>query len=135
MSQPRLLGIPGDLAEDVGLAPALELVRWRGGRRLYVPKSAQPGHEIERRLGREAFAWLVERFGGHNGRTVPIPKCERALMLARDAEIVEKHENGASASELAEEYGLSQRAVNDAIRRGREAEYDPQGELFEQLRA
>lgn len=132
MSEPRLIGMPGDLAEDVSLEAALRLVRWRGGRRLFVPQKAMQGHTIENRLGRAAFVWLVDRYPGEN---IPVPKCERALMHARDAEIAEKHEQGASTSELAEEYNLSMRAVNDAVRRGRESDYDPQGDLFEQLRA
>ncbi len=132
MIEPRLIGIPGDLAAACGLAAALELVRWRGGRRLFIPSTLRDGHPIALRLGTPAFVWLVGRYAGE---TIAVSKCERALMLARDAQIVDAHDAGRSIMELAGEYGLSMRSVSNAIRRGRDSEYNPQADLFDRLRA
>lgn len=134
MSGLPLIGIPRDLATHVSVVAAIELVRWKGGRRLWVPAQLRRGHVIERHLGLPAYQWLVDRFPC---QVIAVSKCSSALIRCRDAEMVTAHAAGRSICELATDYGLSMRAISSAIRRGRSdtAAANPQPDLFEPLRA
>lgn len=54
------------LAAEIGGGPALLLVSFYGGMAhgCYVPAQPVDGHVIEKLIGREAFGWLCQAFGG-----------------------------------------------------------------------
>ena len=123
----ELPGILGELTDSHGVSPALALARWLGGRRLYVPERYVAGHEIERRLGRHAFRWLIQKYPRE---TVEVPRVRKLVQAMRDRAIAEEHEAGRSISELAAKHELTMRGVTLAIQRARERGYDPQFDLF-----
>nr|MBL8410718.1 hypothetical protein [Dechloromonas sp.] len=54
------------LAAEIGGGPALLLCAFYGGMAhgAYVPAQPVEGHVIEKLIGREAFGWLCQAFGG-----------------------------------------------------------------------
>lgn len=63
------------LAAEIGGGPALLLCAFYGGMAhgAYVPTQPADGHVIENLIGREAFGWLVQAFGGE---TLCLPKLD-----------------------------------------------------------
>ncbi len=93
-----------ELAEVAGLAAALKLVELRGGRRVYIPKTADAGHWLAEHIGLPALAVLAARYGGAD---MEIDRCcglRRALVVA-------EYERGVPVSVLAERYGCTERAI------------------------
>lgn len=65
---PKYTRKPNGLAEDmgaiIGFSNTLLICGTRGGRTLYVPEAATPGHLLETLIGPAAFARMVEAWGG-----------------------------------------------------------------------
>ena len=61
-----------ELAEVVGPEAALAIAREFGGRGVYVPHTAYPGHIIEQVIGRGAFERLCKYHGGEELRDIPL---------------------------------------------------------------
>lgn len=70
--------------------------------------------ELARVIGVESYLKLVEIYGG---TTIYIAKSDKVINAKRDREIFNKY-NGFNASQLAKEYGLSDRTVREIISKG-----------------
>lgn len=104
-----LPGILRAMARELGLGPVLRLVRWRGGRHVYIPKDPHDDHPLVHFLGRRAADWLAGRLAGEY---LQVPKAERYMLAVRDADIRRRHwRDGLSADRLAAEYELHVRQV------------------------
>lgn len=97
-----------DVAEAIGLPAALALVERWGGVPVWVPKQVTSEHPLVELLGLEAAGKLSELYGGDYLR---VPRCARAVRLARDAEIQRRYRNGQTAKKLALQYHLTERQI------------------------
>ena len=95
------------LADDLGVQAALDLADWRGGIHLYVPAKIGADHPICQQLGREVADWLVEHCTGY----IKIPAARTYWRALRDAELVERMNQGESGASLAQRYHLDVRSV------------------------
>ena len=101
-----------ELEQVIGLEATLALVERWGGVILYIPQSVPEEHPITEATGAEAAEKLCGYFGGNH---ISMPKAVEYRRLKRDHEIFLKRKTGMKASELAREYGLTQRHVFDII--------------------
>lgn len=119
------------VVDAIGVSAALSIVlRW-AGRKLYVPRpeGLTDEHELVELLGMP-LAWkLASAIGSRGiGRVILIPQCQRMLLDQRDAEILRRGkpvlEGGAgqSAFVIAQDYGLTDRAVRSILARQRAEE-------------
>lgn len=74
------------------------MVRWRGGRSIYIPQEITAERELVKHVGWKAATWLV-----HYASTAPITKrkgdaYKRAL---RDHDILAHHQEGVPVARLA----------------------------------
>lgn len=69
--------------------------------------------QIAETIGLEAYLKLVKIYGGTN---IYIAKIDKLLSIKRDEEIVKRF-NGYNFKSLANQYGLSERAVREIINR------------------
>lgn len=108
-----------ELAETIGLAPALALVEWKWGSRYHVPEKlpTEPTHPLLTRLGADAAAELVKHWGGLR---IDIPKCAAALRAVRDERIRAARAGGMSEAEACRQFGLAPRRVRQITSEGRE---------------
>jgi len=96
------------LAEEVSLHVAVRLTEWRGGTRVWIPiKPVPAGHELQRRVGREAADWLVAEYGGD---WLDVPRAAQWLRAQRNARIRADSEH-MSTRELALREGLTERRI------------------------
>lgn len=103
-----------EVADAVGLADAIELVRRWGGRTLYVPKKVRSSDPLALTLGFESARRLVAAFGGQE---LQLPSERNALLDLRNAKIVEEYETGlVSCESIGLRYGLTRQAVEKIIR-------------------
>jgi len=113
------------LVRRIGFDDALKLVRARGGRQIWIPKTASADRVLAQIIGIAALEKLCE---AHRGERLELPKSDKILMQARNAAIVERREAGDSYAEIARDFGLTRRWVIEICNAAREA--DRQGNLF-----
>ncbi len=111
-----------ELAEAVGLADAIAIVRRWGGRELYVPTTVRQGDALALTLGLETaqklVTWCNERTIG--GRSVQLPAERNALLDLRNAAIVAGLVARRSHESLALEYGLTRQMIGRIAKLARE---------------
>jgi Mor family transcriptional regulator len=107
-----------ELADTIGLADAIALVRRWGGRRLYCPVQVGPGDPLALTMGLESARRLVAAFGG---QSLQLPAERNALLDLRNAAIVAAAAGGQSHEKIGITYGLTRQAVSHILRvhRGR----------------
>jgi Mor family transcriptional regulator len=108
-----------ELADTIGLADAIELIRRWGGRRLYCPVQVNPGDPLALTMGLESARRLVAAFGG---QSLQLPAERNALLDLRNAAIISAAEAGQSHEKVGLTYGLTRQAVSHIIRAHRERE-------------
>ena len=101
------------LSELIGKAVALLLCEEYGGETLYIRKSIaigdatlRPWHEI---IGQSACERLNARLGG---KRVYIPMAPAEMLADRNAAILQRLQQGESASAVARDINLSLRSIN-----------------------
>lgn len=106
------------LAELIGKAGALNLCEQYGGQTLYIRKSDPLPDGLARHwseyFGLEAYERLVERLGGQR---VYIPMAPPELLLERDTAILARRRAGESAVDIARDFQLTPRSVNNIYTR------------------
>jgi len=108
-----------ELADKVGLADTIEIVRRWGGRELYVHAKVEPGDPLALVMGLESARRLVEHFGGQR---LQLPAERNALLDLRNAAIIAEHKEGHSHEQIGVRYGLTRQAVSHILRVHRERE-------------
>lgn len=96
------------LIRALGVADTALLLRWRGGRRLCLPQSAERS-ELAQLIGPAAVQKLIEIFGA--GTWIQLPKVDKIILAERNKEILAEYAAGHSISEIAVRYGLTWRRV------------------------
>ena len=130
MHTPPAVRLPASIlsmVQVIGISAALSLVRERGGIRLYVPLAAHADHPISEMIGIERMQDLVRVYGGEE---VEIPRCASALKAQRDHEIGERHDAGASQTELARAYQMTERNIKKILAARRAGLAEDQLDLF-----
>lgn len=108
------------LADEVGSIIASTIRNRWGGQPLYVPRNMAPDHPIAITVGLDCAKVLVEKYGG--SWIEYIPKRDKT---ERDEEIIRLRQNGLTIVDIATEFGLSKRLVQQVCegvkpeRRGR----------------
>ena len=98
------------LVRAIGVAQTFTLLRWRGGRRLKLPRDSTRS-EIAAIVGADALEGLLQEFGPHEILT--LPKVDKLLLQLRDHALRAEHAGGRGKSiqELAGAYGLTTRHI------------------------
>jgi Mor family transcriptional regulator len=107
--------IPFNFLEVVDITDedtAMQLVNHFGGRRVYIPKYPREGKGIAQAIGLKAASKLAARYGGDY---LHIPFCQALKQEMRDRQILSARQQGAKTAELAKQFNLSQRRVQEII--------------------
>ncbi|MDE2468842.1 MAG: hypothetical protein KGL35_08880 [Bradyrhizobium sp.] len=96
------------IVRAIGIAQAFVLLRWRGGRRLKLPRDGARS-ELAAIIGTAALEALVAEFGAQEILT--LPKVDKMILQLRDRQMHVEHAGGSSVPQLAGLYGLTTRHV------------------------
>jgi hypothetical protein len=125
----RLHNIPKsmqDIIDIVGIDCALKIVQHYGGGALYVPKKPETTHQLVEMLGFPIFCKLVSVY---NGQFLPIPRCHKAILSARNQQILKEFLAGRSQRKLAYKHNLTERTIHSIVHNVRFLD-DYSGNLF-----
>ncbi len=103
-----------ELADVVGLAPALNICQRWGGEALYVPVKVRRFDPLVLVLGLETAQRLVKAFGGER---LQLPGEVQSLLDLRNRSILHDHRSGMSNQQIGSRYGLSRQSVTYILRR------------------
>ncbi len=103
-----------ELADVVGLAPALNICQRWGGEALYVPVKVQRFDPLALVLGLETAQLLATTFGG---QVLQLPTEVNSLLDLRNRSILHDHRSGMSNQQIGIRYGLSRQSVTYILRR------------------
>lgn len=114
-----------EIRDLIGLPLTFAIVTRWGGVRLYVPQRMPDDHPIVEAIGREA----AEKLAGTYGREfLPIPRAWRSFKAMRNRRIRAEKAGGASASQLARRYHMTERMIWIIL--GEQLADDRQSSLF-----
>lgn len=91
-----------------------------GGTRLIVPKVADCDHELAYLMGMDDLVKFCHLLGGS---VFECPRCMKALRAVQDNRILQEKRAGATLSQLARRYRITERCVTYSLRRAEKAEY------------
>lgn len=114
------------LIELLGFDVTLKLLKARGGRRIWIPKTAAGDRVLAQVVGHRALETLVEHYAGE---MLELPSDEKLITQVRNRLMVAARADGASYAELAEQFGVSRRWAIEVCNAA--AEDDKQGRLFD----
>lgn len=103
------------VAQAAGIAAALRLVEQRGGVAVYVPHSAQAGHELATLVGLAGLQALCKAYPGEH---LVVPMARAALTEIRNRQLRADRANGSSVRELSLGYNLHRRRVQQILAEG-----------------
>ena len=115
-----------ELAEIIGVEGAILLSEHWPGVRLPVPHNVRADHPIVLAIGMKRAEALCEHYGGE---PVTVPRGAAYLRALRNAEMLRRYHEGASARALAVEYGLHENHSYALVAR---QTAEQQGDLFHQ---
>lgn len=113
-----------NIAELIGVAASINLVRVWGGVRLYIPASAGIGHTIANVIGQQELETLCAEYGGE---TITLPAINNVDMQLKYRQIKKLLAEGVSNRDVALRTGYTQRHIERIRRQFRE---DNQLDLF-----
>jgi hypothetical protein len=105
-----LPGILSDIAQLIGVEPALALAEAFGGTRLNIPKTIPAAHRIAGVVGYENAQLVAPRWGGQLMR---IPSAKAARLQLR---VFQLRDEGLSMAKIALDCQISQRHVENLLR-------------------
>lgn len=103
-----------ELVEIGGLAAALALVNFRGGRRVKWPRHPKPDHFLVPVIGFEA---LQAYCAVYDGSEISIPKCQSALQALKHQAILSDSQGGMNNVQLAEKYHYTEAGMRSLRKR------------------
>lgn len=101
-----------DLADAIGYQPTVRLIRAYGGRRLYIPRKADPEHPLSLTVGHAAATHLADLYPGER---LELPDEQSSILDLRNRRIVAEHRRGRDVRALARDYGLSARMIRKIL--------------------
>ncbi|MEE8597823.1 MAG: Mor transcription activator family protein [bacterium] len=96
------------LKDVIGLPVTMELVKYFGGTRLFIPKRVAEKHKLSIFLGYENAKCLSEFFGGE---LITVPRAANFFRKQRNQSIIKAYDNGTRVRELALEYKITERQI------------------------
>ncbi|WP_042886310.1 hypothetical protein [Cupriavidus necator] len=108
MDRIKANGVLEDVSAEIGYTATSLLVAWFGGANVYIPATADKSHPVARLIGHAAFRRLVAAYGSE---TLWIPGGHLEAMDRRDRLIAERLAHGAGTREIAAEFGITERRV------------------------
>jgi Mor family transcriptional regulator len=115
----------------------MELVKSFGGLRTLIPikQSGAAWDALVMAIGERRAKELQ---ASHKGESIYIPRCQKALVAARWAKIHADYDDGKTVAELARDYILSYRQIENILKKPTQAPNQPsapdagpsQGQLF-----
>ncbi|GAB3085713.1 hypothetical protein GCM10027081_00350 [Cupriavidus yeoncheonensis] len=108
MDRTKANGVLEDVSAEIGYTATSLLVAWFGGANLYIPATADKSHPVARLIGHAAFRHLVAAYGSE---TLWIPRGHLEAIDRRDRLIAERLALGAGTREIAAEFGITERRV------------------------
>lgn len=111
------------IVRAIGIAAAFQLLRWRGGRRLKLPRDSART-ELTAIIGVTALEALLAEFGAFEILT--LPKVDKMVLQLRDRQMCAEHAggDGKSIADLAGLYGLTTRHVLNILGTGRRTQQE-----------
>ena len=97
-----------DIGAEIGYNATANLCGWFGGKWIWVPAEASPGHQIAKVIGNLAFERLVRGFGNQR---VFIPKDTHQSVVRLRRRIYDMVRLGNPTAAIAEELGVTMRHV------------------------
>lgn len=120
-----LPAVIAEIAEIAGMDAAWAIARAKGGRQVYIPAQAAPGHWLTDLVGLEAAQKICAFYRANSsGMQLLIPM---GSTVRTNAEIAKAIEQGGSANQLAGEFGKHERTIRRHRARIRDTR---QGKLF-----
>lgn len=109
-----------DLISQIGLPAAVALIQAMPGVRFPVPRGENNNPDGAARfaqlvdiVGHEATLILVRNYG--NDRGLYVPSCKKAILRARDRQIVADYGTGVTVLDLSLKYRLSYRRIEGIL--------------------
>lgn len=109
-----------DLITQIGLPATVALIQAMPGVRFPVPRGENNNPDGAARfaqlveiVGYEATLILVQNYG--NDRGLYVPSCKKAILRARDRQIIADYGTGVTVLDLALKYRLSYRRIEDIL--------------------
>lgn len=100
------------LTRSIGIGATLQLLRWKGGCRLCLPRDPSRS-ELAEYLSIAQVRALIAEFGA--GMWITLPKADKLYIAARNSEIRDAHDEGDSLATLAMRYGLTSRHIQNIV--------------------
>lgn len=97
-----------DVAAIIGFSATVRLIQWYGGRNIYVPDQASPGHPLVALMGESALRALCSEFGN---QTLWVPASTERADVALKKSVAKAVLKGRGSAEISAELGISQRQV------------------------
>lgn len=121
-----------ELIDIAGMSKAIKLVQLRGGTRLIVPQRGHSDAFLQKHWFAQATSVqaLKELIDIAPGEVIDIPRCQSILQALKEQAIFHAAKNGATESQLAIKYGMTERGIRKLKKRVRTAEHH-QASLFE----
>jgi hypothetical protein len=108
-SRPWLPNLLREAADAWGLETALAFARRYGGRKLYLPRRANPEDPVVQVFGEEFVTWLIAQH--RDLACIVVPTAKLATIAAEVALCRELREAGHTLNAIAEKTGLHYRTV------------------------
>ena len=102
-----------ELGKEIGLEAVLKLAEHYGGVDINPPKNMHDGHPLAMRVGLPAARYLASYWGGD---TLYIPKLAKIKQRLRNAEIVQRYDEGESVKKLAFAFKLTSRTIWNVLK-------------------
>lgn len=97
----------------IGLHSALILVKNKGGAHIEIPKRARERHWLADLIGMDDFNKLALAYGS---TMLEIPRCANLLRLARNIKMLQDKRAGATNSQLALKFQMTERRIRSTLR-------------------
>ena len=104
-----------EVAEYIGMVPALKLIKWRGGSILTVPLKERPNHPLNHVINTRDLRLLCGRYGATR---INLPTIEKATIPARNRAIRDEYDSGATVRQLVCRFSLSERTIHSILNTG-----------------
>lgn len=111
-----------ELLTVISADAVMVLIKTYGGTRVQIPGSAYPEHTLVQQIGQHNTEKLCARYGG---TTLSIARCQSALTVIRDSQILKDARSGQSLAQIAIKNKMTEAGVSKALRRIEKQEYKP----------
>lgn len=102
-----------DIGAEIGYHATANLCGWFGGKIIWIPREASPGHTIAKVIGMNAFERLAKDFGDQR---LFVPKDAHQSLVRRRRQVHDLVRQGKTSSEIGATLGITRNQAHN-IRR------------------